>query len=243
MNCRHCHTPNPESAHYCRYCRQTFVAADIDITPPSGKSVLELYPTYHFISTNAQDWKEPWWKKFWNRFSILPLVVFLLFLLYCIVSCNKPSLNIGSDCNGKTEYSYGDKPLKMVRGWDYNRAAALREFQSKMSFGPIAMFSVGIALFSFIFFYTRRSLKRRKTATLKSQADYIQHYTYSGFFTGKLYRFIVKDGKFGLVDCKRYKVCIPPQYDLLEWRDKNKLLYASLRGQKYIIDISNNVMK
>lgn len=108
--------------------------------------------------------------------------------------------------------------------------------------GLVAILS-GLIIFIlyFVFFF-----KRFPKTELKTIADYVQKYQYSGLFLprkAKRHIFFVKNGKFGVLEYVHYKVALPAQYDYLEWHTKNKYLNATVNGETFIMDINGNKLK
>lgn len=98
-----------------------------------------------------------------------------------------------------------------------------------------------IFILYFVFFF-----KRFPKTELKTIADYVQKYQYSGLFLprkAKRHIFFVKNGKFGVLEYVHYKVALPAQYDYLEWHTKNKYLNATVNGETFIMDINGNKLK
>jgi hypothetical protein len=81
---------------------------------------------------------------------------------------------------------------------------------------------------------------------LRELADYIQSYRYHGILHGKrhpLYKFFIKDNKFGLMNVSLYKEQIPAKYTKLSWKEKDKYLIALDNNEEYIIDINGQRVK
>ena len=108
--------------------------------------------------------------------------------------------------------------------------------------------TTGVGLFVLIFlsFLPFRGCGRPKTK-LAELADYIQSYHYTGMFRRKRtpkYVFFVKDNRFGVMDVAHYRIALEAGYAKLEWREKNRLLYATTAsGQRLTIDMKGNILQ
>ena len=105
----------------------------------------------------------------------------------------------------------------------------------------ISMFIVGGVLLIASVFGVNYCRKRilPKDYKLSDVADYVKRYNY---FSNR-YTFYVKDGKYGLLDVRKFKVHFPAEYDMMEWREFNKLLVVIKGNRQYIIDIFGNELK
>lgn len=80
---------------------------------------------------------------------------------------------------------------------------------------------------------------RKHKVYLRRNADYIQ----SNVSCFQRYRFFLKNNKMGLVDVKRFKVTIPAKYDMLQWRYTDKIVDASLEGERLVLDVRGNMLE
>ena len=96
---------------------------------------------------------------------------------------------------------------------------------------------VGIILIWGVIYSRKRMLP--KDYKLSDVADYVKRYNY---FSNR-YTFYVKDGKYGLLDVRKFKVHFPAEYDMMEWRVFNKLLVVTKGNRQYMIDILGNELK
>lgn len=105
---------------------------------------------------------------------------------------------------------------------------------------PIVLFFVLLLISVLIIVLYKRAFPNKST-NLRSLADYIQKYRYTGLIRGRkkpILKFFVKDSKMGLMDVAHYCVFLPAQYDVLEWREKNKYLNATIGNRTFIIDVN-----
>lgn len=72
---------------------------------------------------------------------------------------------------------------------------------------------------------------------LSSRFDYVEA------SDNKMYRFVIKDSKFGVFNIKSGKLQIPCDYDYLKWKVKDKILMATMNGNHFEIDINGNKLK
>lgn len=97
-----------------------------------------------------------------------------------------------------------------------------------------------------ICFMVFRPYPSSSTKNISIYADYIQKYTYTGIFSSRskpMFRFYVKDNKFGIMDVSHYRVHLNADYDLLSWREKGKFLTAHQGNREFIIDINGKELK
>lgn len=110
---------------------------------------------------------------------------------------------------------------------------------------PIVIFFI-LLLISVLIIVLYKRVFPNKNTNPRSLADYIQKYQYTGLIRGRkkpILKFFVKDNKMGLMDVAHYCVFLPAQYDVLEWREKNKYLNATVGNRTFIIDINGNELK
>lgn len=117
--------------------------------------------------------------------------------------------------------------------------------EDRLAGGSIAT-GVGLFVLIFLAFLPFRGCGRPKTK-LAELADYIQSYHYTGMFRRKRtpkYVFFVKDNRFGVMDVAHYRIALEAGYAKLEWREKNRLLYATTAsGQRLTIDMKGNILQ
>lgn len=90
-----------------------------------------------------------------------------------------------------------------------------------------------------IFFVILRKIySKTKAVDVSSQYDYIQ-----GGKASNLYRFVIKDSKFGVINVKTKKSQIPCEYEYLQWKSVNRILLATRDGSTFEIDILGNRLK
>lgn len=71
----------------------------------------------------------------------------------------------------------------------------------------------------------------------------IEPYTYRGIRHSRkrpLYKRFVYNHRMGLIDVCNYRVVIPPYYEMMTWKKKQRLLTVSLNGDEFDIDINGN---
>lgn len=120
-----------------------------------------------------------------------------------------------------------------------------RYHEDRLAGGSVVT-GVGLFVLIFLAFLPFRGCGRPKTK-LAELADYIQSYHYTGMFRRKRtpkYVFFVKDNRFGVMDVAHYRIALEAGYAKLEWREKNRLLYATTAsGQRLTIDMKGNILQ
>lgn len=260
ITCPNCKTTNTEGAKFCRSC-----GAELFSQPTN---VMDRFPEYFFVPTNLIDWKRPKAARIRTRFLYLLLLVAVVFSVYSIIVCLNPSIDSGSkwDTNWNDEhecvegyFKYVDvsDPLEIFQS-EWRSSQIGEELDSSEHFDAVQDFRrenvgpfiiLGIVL-SLMLVWGIKFSKRKyppKNSHLKDVADYIQKYSYSGFFDGRkkpILKFFVKDNMMGLMDVAHYCVYLPAKYDELEWwREKNKYLNATVGNRTFIIDINGKELK
>ena len=248
MKCPKCKIENPEEAKYCRNCGYKLVGGSF-----VSSIVMDRFPEYKFIPTNFIDWKKPWIAKIRTILFSIIFAVSLFMFCYSIASvfCNNSYVESISINYENTEYrvSVNDAFLRIYSAICYRsiesdaRSDAEQDYKEIVSAGIII--SGLISLISLIIIKFCRRKFPPKNNQLSNVADYVQKYRYTGFIRGRkpILKFYVKDNKMGLLDVAHYCVFLNAQYDKLEWREKNKLLKASLNNKTFIIDIHGKDLK
>ena len=90
----------------------------------------------------------------------------------------------------------------------------------------------------FVVFSIKRIYCKNTQIDVSSIVDYIE-----GRKESSIYKFVVKDSKFGLYNLKTMSFQIPCEFDYLSWLTTNKILKASIDGRQYEIDINGNKLK
>ena len=120
-----------------------------------------------------------------------------------------------------------------------------RYHEDRLAGGSVVT-GVGLFVLIFLAFLPFRGCGRPKTK-LAELADYIQSYHYTGMFRRKRtpkYVFFVKDNRFGVMDVAHYRIALEADYAKLEWRENNRLLYATTAsGQRLTIDMKGNILQ
>lgn len=120
-----------------------------------------------------------------------------------------------------------------------------RYHEDRLAAGSVVT-GMGLFVLIFLSFLPFRGCGRPKTR-LAELADYIQSYHYTGMFRRKRtpkYVFFVKDNRFGVMDVAHYRIALEAGYAKLEWREKNRLLYATTAsGQRLTIDMKGNILQ
>lgn len=112
----------------------------------------------------------------------------------------------------------------------------LDEFQEKLCVTFMIIVFILIVLITLK--RTINNWKKHKVY-LRRNADYIQ----SNISSFQRYRFFLKNNKMGLVDVKRFKVTIPAKYDVLQWRYTDKIVDASIEGERLVLDVRGNILE
>lgn len=243
MKCKKCRIENDASAKFCRAC-----GASLDSKPL--ENIMDKYPKYEFVPTNLIEWEKP----------KLSRSIFCIFLVGCVISL---VTSIYFFCSYNWYYTvdiYEIEPSEyfakvsdychLVYGCEFGNDRSVwlstkAEFQEKciafiIGFGILSIISGGICYIVF------RPYPSSSTKSIRAYADYIQKYTYTGVFSSRskpMFRFYVKDNKFGLMDVSHYKVHLNAEYDLLSWREKGKFLTAHQGNRVFIIDINGKELK
>lgn len=145
-------------------------------------------------------------------------------------------------CNDTIEYDNGFR--EQVQ--DRLKSQLIARYNKKRLSGGAVFTAMGLfVLIAFAFLPFRGcGLPKTKLADL---ADYIQNYHYTGLFRRKrtpMYVFFVKDNRFGVMDVAHYRIALEASYAKLEWREKNRLLYATTTsGQRLTIDMEGNILQ
>lgn len=72
---------------------------------------------------------------------------------------------------------------------------------------------------------------------LSSRFDYVEA------SDNKMYRFVIKDSKFGVFNIKSGKLQISCEYDYLKWKSQDKILTATIGRDVFDIDTHGNRLK
>lgn len=247
MKCKKCGIENDASAKFCRAC-----GASLDSNPL--ENIKDKYPKYEFVPTNLIEWEKP----------KLSRLIFCIFLIGCVISLVTSIYFFCSynwyyivDIDEREPSEYSDKYraevsdyCHLVSDYEYGNdrsvwLSAKAEFQEEcipfiIVFGILSIFAGGICYIVF------RPYPSSSTKSIRTYADYIQKYTYTGIFSSRskpMFRFYVKDNKFGLMDVSHYKVYLNAEYDFLSWREKGKFLTAHQGNRVFIIDINGKELK
>lgn len=242
MKCINCGTENEITAKFCRAC-----GASLDSKPL--ENIMDKYPKYEFVPTNLIEWEKP----------ILSRVIFFIFLTGCVMSlvtsiyffcsynwCYTVDIDtypsaycaeVSDYCHLVHDCAFGDDRSVWL--------SAKARFQEGCLPGIIDFGCISI-LAGIICSIVFRPYPSSSTKSIRTYADYIQKYTYTGIFSSRskpMFRFYVKDNKFGLMDVSHYKVHLNAEYDLLSWREKGKYLTAHQGNRVFIIDINGKELK
>lgn len=247
MKCPNCNITNNEGAKFCRAC-----GAELK---PQPANVMDKFPGYNFVPTNLIDWKKPRFAKIRTIILYVLIIVCVLFLAYSIMVVTNVSVN-GTENEDKTYSAYAESPndfLDLFYGcsfWnDYEKESYAIDAAYYDFILQVRPWIFICAILTIILSFGIRFSKRKypaKDNLLKNSADYIQQYSYSGFIKGRkkpVLKFFVRNNKMGLMDVAHYCVFLPAQYDMLEWREKNKYLNATVGNQTFIIDIKGTKLK
>lgn len=129
--------------------------------------------------------------------------------------------------------------------YGFDTSEAVADFRLERVF-PFLIIGIVLSVLSILAIKYGKRQYPAKDNLLKNSADYIQKYRYTGLIRGRkkpILKFFVKDNKMGLVDVAHYCVFLPAKYDVLEWREKNKYLNATIGNRTFIIDINGNELK
>lgn len=258
MKCCKCGIENEASAKFCRAC-----GASLDSKPL--ENIMDKYPKYEFIPTNLIEWKKPKVSRFIFVVFLFGLLMSLSTSAYYLYSYNhyydeKISEDIDTEYDEQNDI-YIEKHYFSADYYDFfhtingdswrieSKAEAIQYAKNNykrdcipliICFGVLAIISIIIC------FIVYRPYPSSTTKSIRTYADYIQKYTYTGIFSSRskpMFRFYVKDHKFGLMDVSHYKVYLNAEYDLLSWREKGKFLTAHQGNRVFIIDINGKELK
>lgn len=239
----------------------------------AGLNMMDLYPKFKFVPTNLIDWKKPKVGMVIKRFFYIPILLSVLWCLYCVWAYNvynQDGYNTGDGYETYTtnRYFYGmfngrsccyniegsyysdcdvEYGMYVANPVAWTAKESLRSYRENVSFVFLGTLATGIVLFVIMHFLVCGYPKRPKdTKPLREVADYCQKYSYWGIFRKRKtpkFVFFVKDGKFGILDVAHYAVFLQAKYDFLSWREKNKYLNAVIAGRHCIIDIFGRELK
>lgn len=240
-----CGVENREGASFCRACGAKLA--------PQATNIMDKFPDYNFVPTNLIDWKKPRLGWIITIFLYLALCVTSFLFIYSIVTFFAPQTTDVwvTDYGVSASYESNADFLKLYDCYSYSNSSreialdfVLSEFKEINLIGIIVYLILSL-LFFFFSKLSKRSLPAKENL-LKNSADYIQKYQYTGLIRGKkkpILKFFVKDNKMGLMDVAHYCVFLPAQFDVLEWREKNKYLNATIGNRTFIIDINGKELK
>lgn len=243
--CNKCGLHNDKEAKFCRSCGCELLPAN----------VMDRYPKLKLRPTSLYSWKEPQTAQFFKGLFGVIAVAAIICFIYSAISYS--DYHIAYSHESVDEYStwysilLEDPMLGIYEGFGYDRdyneaiSAASRRYYDECLVGLI-LSGLGILLFGFLAIRTKAKMKPKDAPELQEIADYIQDYNYTGLSHGKknpLYKFFVKNEKFGVLRVDDYSIQIPAQYDMLEWREKGRMLTATTPFGKCILDINGKVLQ
>ena len=258
MKCPNCGVENREGASFCRACGAKLA--------PQATNIMDKFPDYDFVPTNLIDWKKPWLAKIRSFFFLIILPLAVLFSFYSLIVIINPTEKFYNEVfenyynkQGELYYCFEvSDPLLNI--FDTKRACKREVFTAADSDTidctievfrietvlPYLILGVVLSMLSILAIKYGKRQYPAKDNLLKNSADYIQKYRYTGLIRGRkkpVLKFFIKDNKMGLMDVAHYCVFLTAQYDVLEWREKNKYLNATTGNRTFIIDINGNELK
>ena len=249
-----CGVENREGASFCRACGTRLA--------PQATNIMDKFPDYNFVPTNLIDWKKPWLARIVRFVFLIILCISVIKLFIClyawinpIVDSEKAVAEIKHDDWGdeyyertSTIYYYRESSYSMSYYKEHEEGIiknTISYYRYNYFIVPIVIFFI-LLLISVLIIVLYKRVFPNKNTNPRSLADYIQKYQYTGLIRGRkkpILKFFVKDNKMGLMDVAHYCVFLPAQYDVLEWREKNKYLNATVGNRTFIIDINGNELK
>lgn len=242
MFCKYCGNKIDDNSIFCSKCGKSVRETEIEI-----KTEIKIKNKNNgWLLTENLEWKKPYLARTIQIILFSFLIVFTIYNFYSlgggaeqwtyrgsIWSDNSRPHSEISDPLGlyeiyKSSYpGYGDYLSKSVKEIYVNKIVWI---------GIVPSFILIILICIWI---KQTPFPDEENLLIRDIADEIEPYEWYGFSMNK-YIFFKRDGKYGVIDAKRYSVKYNAIYDYAIWRTKNKSFDVELDGEKQTIEIEKN---